>query len=279
MKGETAMIKIAHHLVDNSLFLPYSLSDVQKTILQALLREKQLYTYTHPNELVFELLLREKIIDAAKLLAKSRARFTTFKHSRCNERFWNRNELGGFELKRDILPSQGINDIFNNGHLYGFECATAIVIVFYKAVLDVIPEEIFNQLFAGLVLYDWHYDKDLALTTKVGDDYIPGDCLYFKNPDHSPETPQWQGENVIFLENGLYYGHGVGIKTEDEMIETLNKQRKENATKSAYLLNQTTRVGFKYLSTFAQNEPKIRISLNPSEVVLGKIGLSTFLYL
>jgi len=273
------MIKIAQHLVDNSFFLHTSLPKVQATILQALLNQRQLYTYSHPNELMFELLLREKIIDAAKLLARGKARFTTFEHSSCNEQYWRRNERGGFELRLGVLPSHAINDIFQNSHLYGFECATAIVIVFYKAVLETLPEETFNQLFPNIVLYDWYYDQDLALTTRIGDDYIPGDCLYFINPDFNPETPQWRGENAIPLENGLYYAHGIGITTTEQIIEVLNRHRRKNATKPAYLINQITRVGFKYLSAFARNDAKTRIPVNPARLVIGKIGSATFLYL
>jgi protein-glutamine gamma-glutamyltransferase len=272
------MIKIAQHLVDNTFFMNTPFSKVQEMILKALLEEEQIYAYDSQKQLMFELLLREKIIEASELLANSKARFTIFRFSRCNEQFWQRNHLGGFELKEGVLPSAGINDIFENSQLYAFECATAIVIVFYKAVLEVLKENTFNELFANLLLYDWHYDKDLRVKTTNGDDYIPGDCLYFKNPEFDPETPQWQGENAIYLGKGLYYGHGIGIKTKEEMIEILNTKRRKNATKSAYLLKQTTRVGFKYLSTFAPHQEQTRMFLNPTHLVIGKIGSATFLY-
>jgi protein-glutamine gamma-glutamyltransferase len=272
------MIKIEQHLVDYTFFMNTPFSKVQEMILKALLEEEQVYAYDSQKQLMFELLLREKIIEASKLLANSKARFTIFQFSKCNEQFWQRNHLGGFELKEGVLSSAGINDIFENSHLYAFECATAIVIVFYKAVLEVLKEKTFNELFANLLLYDWHYDKDLRIKTTNGDDYIPGDCLYFKNPEVDPETPQWQGENAIYLGKGLYYGHGIGIKTKEVMIKILNTKRRKNATKSAYLLKQTTRVGFKYLSTFAPQREQARIFLNPAHLVIGKIGSATFLY-
>jgi protein-glutamine gamma-glutamyltransferase len=272
------MIKIQQHLVDSASYMSTPFSKVQEMILKALIDEEQVYAYDNQQQLMFELLLREKIIEAAKLLANSKVKFAIFRFSRCNEQFWHRNHLGGFELKEGVLPSAGINDIFENSHLYAFECATAIVIVFYKAVLGVLQEKTFNELFANLLLYDWRFDKDLRVKTKSGDDYIPGDCLYFKNPDFDPETPQWQGENTIYLGKGLHYGHGIGIKTKEEMIEFLNKKRRKNATKSAYLQKQTTRVGFKYLSTFAPQQEQTRIFLNPSHLVIGQIGSATFLY-
>ena len=56
-------------------------------------------------------------------------------------------------------------------------------------------------------------------------DYLPGDCRYFNNPDVDPLTPEWQGENAIDLSGGMYYGHGIGIKTADKIIEILNHNR------------------------------------------------------
>ncbi len=273
------MIQIQQSVVDSSFFTHTSLSKEQEMIFNALLKERRVYVYKNEQQLMFELVLREQIIRSAILLAKSKAKFTIFRFSRCNEQFWLRNKLGGFQLREGVSPADAINDIFQNSHLYAFECATAIIIVFYKAVLEVIKRDSFNELFANLLLYDWHYDKDLGIKTKSGDDYIPGDCLYFKNPEVDPETPQWQGENAIYLGNGLYYGHGIGIKTKEGIIAALNKRRKKSATKSAYLLAQTTRVDFKYLSTFANTQQLARLSLNRNHLVIGNIGSSTFLYL
>ena len=33
-------------------------------------------------------------------------------------------------------------------------------------------------------------------------DFMPGDCIYFKNPDVNPKTTEWQGENTIDLGDG-----------------------------------------------------------------------------
>ncbi|ANB58205.1 putative protein-glutamine gamma-glutamyltransferase [Anoxybacillus sp. B7M1] len=273
------MIQVKSSIVDNQFFSHSPLSKEQTMIFQTLLKERKKYTYKNEQQLLFELKLREQILHTAIRLAKSKARFTIFRFSRCNEQFWSRNHLGGFELKKNVTPADGINDIFENSQLYAFECATAIVIIFYKAVLDTIDRQTFNQLFANLLLYDWHYDEDLGVQTKTGNDYIPGDCLYFKNPDVDPEMPQWQGENTIYLGGDLYYGHGIGIKTKDEIISALNKRRKKAAKKSAYLLEQTTRVDFKYLSRFANSEQRIALPFDPSHLFIGKIGSSTFLNL
>ncbi len=143
-----------------------------------------------------------------------------------------------------------------NGYKYAFECSTAIVIVLYKAVLDSIEEHEFNRLFADLLLYDWHYDDDLRLIQEQGSaGAYSGDILYFKNPDVNPETPEWQGENVVKMGKDLYYGHGIGIQSAQGMIAKLNRHRKPGSHTPAYLTDLVIYPDFLYLSQFAPEEP------------------------
>jgi protein-glutamine gamma-glutamyltransferase len=207
------------------------------------------YAYDSVEELQFELKLRSKIVGAARALLASKAAFAPFRRSRCNWKYWIRTEKGGFQLRPNALPSAAIKDIYVSGGLYAFECATAMVIVLYKAILDTIGEERFNVLFDNLLLFDWNYDSDLHLiTVNSREESFPGDILYFQNPDVSMDTPEWQGENAIKLGNNLYYGHGIGNKSEVQMIAALNHHRKPNSTRSAYLKDQTTYPDYKHLA-------------------------------
>ncbi len=198
----------------------------------------------------FEMKLRRSIIDSAKLLNHSGVSYAVFKDSYCNPTFWILQANGGFKLKPEVVPSEAIRDIYANSTQYAFECATAMVIVYYKAVLEVIDENQFNQMFRSIILWDWLYDEDLHISTIKTKDFIPGDVLYFANPDVSPLTREWQGENVVYLSEHSYYGHGIGIKNAQEIIDTLNQHRKPDATQSAHLLDQATRPGFQFLSQF-----------------------------
>ena len=67
---------------------------------------------------------------------------------------------------------------------------------------------------------NWQYlDKSLGIVSLPQvKDYFLGDCRYIKNPDVDPLKPEWQGENIIELEDEKYYGHGVGIKTIEKFI-------------------------------------------------------------
>lgn len=227
----------------------YPLNNIQRNIITKMSSSSKIYEYISLDQLKFELDLRLSIINAARQLNNSGFSFRVFRKSFCNTVYWNRTDEGGFLLKNNVNPNEAINDIFINGRKYGNECATAMVIIFYKAVLDVYPKELFNSMFSNIQLMNWHYIS-INLNVDYYDnqvDYFPGDCRYFKNPDVNPLTPEWQGENTIDLGDGTYYGHGIGITTADGIITELNNNRKIGATKSAYLLDSATRPGFKYL--------------------------------
>ncbi|MGI5892912.1 MAG: protein-glutamine gamma-glutamyltransferase [Bacillota bacterium] len=229
----------------------YPENSVERTIIKILSSSQQTYNYDSINQLRFELRLRREIINASNALYRSKISFKVFRDSICNPDYWARMNDGGFALKAGVKPSDAIRDIYINSHLYGTECATAMLIIYYKAILEVFPEDAFNRLFPNIYLMNWHrIERELR---EVGlmhraEDYLPADRRYFANPDVNPETPHWQGENVIDLDNGLYYGHGIGKYGADTFIKVLNNNRKEGAERSAYLMDSAGRPNFKRLS-------------------------------
>jgi protein-glutamine gamma-glutamyltransferase len=202
---------------------------------------------TNMNAIQFERITRIRVVQAALALNQSGVRFEVFEKSHCNEQYWTRTANGGFLLKASVQPSVAIRDIFVSGPLYGFECATAIVIIFYKAVLESIGEEAFDRRFGSLYLRDWHYDADLRLIITEGQSAKVGDVVYFKNPDVNPLTPQWQGENAVVLSDHRYYGHGVGVVSGREIIASLNRARIPGSDVSAYLTNTVVQLDYLYL--------------------------------
>lgn len=245
------MIKIAGKVMDSDTILNgYMSNSIEYKIAKILYSSNEIYNYNSLNQLNFELKLRKNIINAAKELYKSRFSFRVFRKSKCNEDFWERTKNGGFALKAGVKPSDAIKDIYIHSSKYGTECSTAIVIIYYKALADILPEELFNKMFPNIYLMNWqHLDDDLGVTNYIRvADYLPGDCRYFKNPDVDPINPEWQGENVILLDNGLYYGHGLGIGTSEKFIDALNKERIKDSNTSAYLMDTAKRPDFKHLS-------------------------------
>ncbi len=245
------MIIIANNPVEASAIgSEYPRNSVERDIINILSLSKEKYEYDSINQLKFELQLRKEIINAADALYASNLPFEVFRKSTCNPAYWNRTNDGGFELKSSVKPSDAINDIFANSSLYATECATAMVIVYYKALLAVLGEQLFNKLFQTIYLMNWH--KIDRLLKEVGmmkqeKDYLPGDRRYFANPDVDPLTPEWQGENVIDMNHGIYYGHGLGKYDAKTIITELNANRKKDADDLAYLMDSAGRPNFKNL--------------------------------
>lgn len=240
-----------------SLLSRYARGSAEYDMVNLLLKSQRTYEYSSEEELVFEIGLRRRIIDASLALYRGRLSFRTFRESKCNEAFWERSGNGGFVLRKDVRPADAITDIFQNTRKYGTECATAIVMIYYKAVLDAYGESLFNSTFREITLMNWQQmDEIMGVTTYRGlSDYLPGDCRYFSNPDVDPITPEWQGENAIDLSGGRYYGHGIGIGEADEFISVLNANRIEGAQTSAYLMDTATRPDFKGLYQYKKSHP------------------------
>jgi protein-glutamine gamma-glutamyltransferase len=248
--GVIKMIRIGGQTIrEESMSDRYSDDNIKRMILLRMFSSESAYDFASIKALEFEIEVRAAIVRAAEKLNDSYFSFAVFKRSKCNTDFWNRTEEGGFKIKPGVSPYLGIKDILQHSRLYATECATAIVIVFYLGLAEILPEELFNELFSDLYLMDWKYlDKDLGVRTYRNiKDSLPGDCLYFANPDFNPDTPEWQGENVIRLIDGKYYGHGIGIRTAEGIIRALNRTRKPDATESAFLTDTVVKPNYKYL--------------------------------
>ncbi len=222
---------------------------IERAILEKMLSAETVFSYPSEALLHFELNLRKELVNASERLNNSFFTFRLFKDAICNTQYWDKTEEGGFRLKKTANPHEAVLDITKNSRRYGTECATAIVMVFYLAIVEALPAELFDMLFSDIYLMDWKYlDKDLGVGTHQGvEDSLPGDCLYFKNPDVNPDTPEWQGENVIQLLDGYYYGHGIGVKTAAGIIRDLNRNRSYGSETSAYLMDLIVKPDFQYL--------------------------------
>jgi protein-glutamine gamma-glutamyltransferase len=241
------MITIAGKLITDAELNTIPLSLKRRAVLSSIATNQTMYFFPSMDDLLFEVKVRANTTQASHDLAVSGVGFADFDHSTCNQALWTLTREGGFLLKPSITPQRGIDDIFHNGRLYSFECAVAIIIIFYKATLDSIGATAFNQLFRGLYLFSWRYDEDLHLISHSGSEFLPGDCVYFNNPDFNPATPEWRGENTIVMDYDLYFGHGIGISPGADIIKSLNEERFPGARQSAYLENRITHPEYRYL--------------------------------
>lgn len=240
----------------NSLLPEYGNNSIEKTLLVAMNESNESYYYDTLEQLKFELLLRKETANAAIDLNNSRFSFAVFQRSKCNPQFWNRVANGGWMLKNGVSPADAINDIYINGQKYSTECATAMLIVYYRALLKTFGKQKFDRLFPNIYLMNWQINDPLIKEVGIPfqtKDMLIGDRAYFKNPDVSPRTPEWQGENVIILPDNLYYGHGIGIQSARRIIRILNMHRKMFSSVSAYMLNSVSRPNYKKLADYYYN--------------------------
>ncbi|MNI44662.1 Protein-glutamine gamma-glutamyltransferase [compost metagenome] len=117
------------------------------------------------------------------------------------------------------------------------------------------------------------------ITTFNANEMQAGDVVYFRNPDHDPDLPEWQGENAIKLGPDRYYGHGLGIKSAEEMITSLNKKRVPGSRTSAYLTDEALHPNFDYISTLAMrsNLPGLE-KKSERNAIFSRIGVRTYIY-
>ncbi len=239
----------------------------ENKIMQQMIDVPVLFSYRTKSELMFEINVRKNIIQSAEEMSERKIEFTTFKGSRCNPEFWNRTPQGGFLLKPGISPSDAIMDVYANSSLYGFECATACVIILYHAAIKSIGRRTFDLWFQDLYLYSWNTDSDLGLYTFYASHYVPGDVVYFKNPKFNRGTPWYRGENAVVLTGGKFYGHGFGIIDGQKMVQILNKHRDQASDQSAYLTNLVTRPSFNRLAELSTSQTGRTAPRMPAPVI------------
>ncbi|KHF41625.1 protein-glutamine gamma-glutamyltransferase [Halalkalibacter okhensis] len=225
-----------------------NISNTERMIIQRMYEDPTTYSYSSVDEFLFEINARKNVIDSSISMNDSEMEFTVFEYARCNPQYWYLTEMGGFLLRQDVRPSEAIQDIYRNSSLYAFDCSTACVIIYYHAILNSIGDQNFNLIFPNLYLYSWHADSDLGLHNVYTNYFIPGDVVYFNNPDFHPDIHWLRGENAVVLGDDTFFGHGFGIMTAQQMIETLNENRRPQSTQSAYLLNSITRPNFIHLA-------------------------------
>jgi protein-glutamine gamma-glutamyltransferase len=181
---------------------------------------------------------------------------------KANPTFWKNpgGEMATMTLKPGKRASEAIRDIFANPDKYQFECATALVILRYKAMLELLGEKDFDRICKDLKVGPWDQEDHAAKTWKVEgkasdgskveatkDDIArlkPGDYTYFKNWSVSLAgyNAGWQGENVIFLGKGMYYGHPFGVISGQEIVDYLNEHRNPRAKREASLMDVRARI-------------------------------------
>ena len=192
------------------------------------------------------------MVDASEKMNSAGVPFAITTNHKANADFWTVGVGGTLELKPGVKPSEALEDIAQNPSKYGYECATGLVVVYYQAILDLIGPEDFDRIASDLILGPWQMEDSLAslmvnrhpkpgqgTETDLGDHtLVPGNYYYFRNWDVTDEARArgWQGENVIYLGEGRFYGHGIGLGDADMFVGKLSSEMKPGG-KTPSLLN------------------------------------------
>ncbi|MHC4831130.1 MAG: peptidoglycan-binding protein [Planctomycetota bacterium] len=186
-----------------------------------------------------DLKIQKCMVEACEAMDAAGHEFALIKDHYANEDFFTMERGGVFKLKPGTNPSDAIDDIFANPDEYGFECATAMVIVYYKAMKDMIGDKDFDAIMGDLKIGPWVNERDLdSIQSVSGSGQTesdgthkpkPGEYRYIRNWDVSKKgkAAGWQGENVIYMGNGKYYGHPFGEASADAIVSHLNGHRKK----------------------------------------------------
>jgi hypothetical protein len=203
-----------------------------------------------------EATVAKAIVDASHKMSSAGVSFALIKDHKANPDFWNVGPGGILTLKDGAKPSDAVVDIVNNGGKYGFECATGLVAVYYEAMLDLLGPQDFDRVAADIRLGPWQMEDDLErlythsspkpgwAETDLGEYKLtPGNYYYFRNWDVTDDARArgWQGENVIYLGGGKFYGHGIGLGDGQMFIDKLAGEMKPGG-KTPSLLNLEARL-------------------------------------
>jgi protein-glutamine gamma-glutamyltransferase len=196
-----------------------------------------------------DLAFRQAVVNAACALAAGGADFSASdKTDKVNSHYWGLGYGGKMSARKFMAdgtlgkPSEALNDIFMNGKQYAFECATAMMVIYHKAILDHVGAKAFDAMFSDpgmLNFFRWERkDQDFVDVERLVHKPVPlhpGSHYYYENPDASPENSAFRGENVIYLGNGRFYAHGVigksgtYVVTEKELLKSLSSLRRRGS--------------------------------------------------
>lgn len=75
-----------------------------------------------------------------------------------------------------------------------------------------------------------------------------------------------------------YYGHGLGIKSAEEMIASLNRKRVPGSRTSAYLTDEALHPNFNYISGLAVRggNPAVK-GTSGKNAIFSRIGVRTYI--
>jgi protein-glutamine gamma-glutamyltransferase len=242
---ETVVVTTLQALNDNGFYRP---AGGELVVAQAIFQAKK-FEFESNDSWKAELQARAAIIQAIADLNRTPARFASANTWSLPVDSWTPVKIvgsgkvqGAFIPKKDVSAAQAIQAIFGAEKPCLLDCSSAIMIAFYRGLLQAVGEDTFNRRKDPLVICPTGVEK---VTLTQGDisvpfyakevesvtltsvaDLIPGDWVYFLNfPTYETshaKTAAWAGEHMIYAGNERYVGFGIeGALTAEEVQKEL----------------------------------------------------------
>ncbi len=198
------------------LHTPTNRSDLEKEIMVAMLLGPVAFEYPGFAELAASIRIRRNIVESSRHTALS---FHVSKIERPKD-YWQHSEERGFT----VLPGKPLIDALRmatqpelSGQLYSFSCYRATEYVILLGIAQEVAA--CNPDFLHRLQQQW--EKHAIVSGKFHDVflreygsmreplppkyYVPGDRLWFRNPDeHSSDVTGYEGSWVFYLGGGLF---------------------------------------------------------------------------
>jgi hypothetical protein len=243
-------------------------SDFARTFLTALMISPSETVYSL-DSLAFELKLRKAIVENIDIPKKACWKFQGIPQAFTKSQYWQPTADGfGITLSAEGLkaPKQAILDLTHDSSQSRFDCNTALQVIYLASIIDVLDGEVFDRNFRTIELNGgtsemkaiWLVRKEGApqqeITKRPYPAYYPGDWMKIKCP--------WgvgahNGENVIYICPGYYYGFPGGTKSYLQWVWEISSWKKErtlgiNERPDIHLEDHARRVDFQKLQNMTK---------------------------
>lgn len=206
------------------------------------------------------------VVSACLEMHQAHHEFAIAPRQKFSSEFWRRDgqlsHFATFHLKPGAKASAAMNDVFLHPDGYRFECATALVLVYYRAIQKLIGDSDFDRIMGDLKIGPWEFEADLErflVRSGRGDqpatearsrELTFGEYTYTKN--WAVSWWGWakgcQGQNQIRLDEDLYYAHSYELVGQGDIVARENGARVWGAKTSASMTDRQERLDPKLLA-------------------------------
>jgi protein-glutamine gamma-glutamyltransferase len=244
-----------------SAYYRKTIGKTERAIIDAMMQSKTRFVRSE-KEIDLEIRFRSNMVKAAQAINDRAPMFPergeNFIEAPGASKFWGPDEEGNFgrglHYKGEPYKhsfSEAIDELWATTSGLKCDCSAALTLVYLRALRDTLGKEEFDLLWSN---FQAIYKTIPRVSQRGGNftpgyfnvsggppiggladryytDHLPGDWSAFENKDVTPNFDwAWGAENVIVMPDDKFYGHGIGIKSREVMLDELAKRAGEKRT-------------------------------------------------